>query len=97
MRAKPVTDAADGFNEASGAGQLFAKISNVDVDGARVAGEVIAPNDAEQVIAGKDTTGILHEERQDFKLGQRDVNGSAVKRGRMLFRANDQAFAMDFG
>src|ERR1700737_1015335 len=76
-----VPSAAHGADEVGRAGEIdrLAQAADVDVDGACLDIDVMAPHLVEQLLAREDAAGMLHEEAQQAELGGAEMNraGSA--------------------
>src|SRR5439155_22567773 len=79
--AKAVANVADGLDKRSVAAlDLRAEAADVDVHGASAAVEVVAPDFAEERLAGKDASAVGGEEAEELVLlvGELDVTAGDV-------------------
>ena len=86
-----VADAADGLDHRLVLGaELGAQSPHVDVDRADAAVAVIAPHLVHEPGTAERPTGVLHQEVQQFELGQRQTQILAVQRRRVAGRVQDE-------
>src|SRR3954462_6993314 len=57
--------------------ELLAQVADVDVDRARVAVGAVAPDRAQELLAGEELAGALHEAGQDLELRERHAHRRA--------------------
>ena len=82
--AEPEPDAADGDDEVRlgcPVVQLAAQVRQVDVDDVVVADPVLAPDRAQQFLAGADVTGVLAEVAEEVELDAGEVDDGVVDPG----------------
>lgn len=70
--------APDGFDVELAGGEMFAEVGDVDVDGAGIAVEVVAPDEVEELVAGHDAVGVVDEGEEEVELFGAEFDGGAV-------------------
>src|SRR5919197_1707405 len=68
-----VADAPDG-DDRRGVAELPAELADVDVDGARIAGEGVAPDALEQLVARQDEAAVVEELPEQVELLRRELD-----------------------
>ena len=85
-----VAEAADRLDAIRGAAQFFPETADVDIHGAGLDGDVVAPDLVEENLAGLDAAGALHEEGEELELGGGQDDGLALDRHGMAEAVQDQ-------
>ena len=92
---KPITDAADGFDEVAGVTKLLPQAFNVNVDGALEDDCILTDGRVHELESGKGPAGLAEHDLEQAKLGRREQQfGFSVERA-VAVAVNDDALALD--